>query len=118
MPPAKVKQNCHKARHTFDIYFSSVWVMSSDPRHELGRRGEQAAVEHLLRRGFDIVERNYRTRWGELDIVAYDGSSLIFCEVKARRMPARGGYRRAPASRSTRSTAPSARSCAKWPAAG
>jgi putative endonuclease len=55
--------------------------MSTDPRQELGRRGEQVAVEHLLRRGFDIVERNYRTRWGELDIVAYDGSALIFCEV-------------------------------------
>ena len=86
-----MKQNCHKARHTFDSYFSSVWGMFSDPRHELGRRGEQAAVEHLLRRGFDIVERNYRTRWGELDIVAYDGSALIFCEVKARRVPTRGG---------------------------
>jgi putative endonuclease len=65
--------------------------MSADPRQELGRRGEQVAVEHLLRRGFDIIERNYRTRWGELDIVAYDGSALIFCEVKARRMPTRGG---------------------------
>jgi putative endonuclease len=66
--------------------------MSTDPRHELGRRGEQVAVEHLLRRGFDIVERNYRTRWGELDIVAYDGSALVFCEVKARRAPHRGGH--------------------------
>jgi putative endonuclease len=65
--------------------------MSPDPRQELGRRGEQVAVDHLLRRGFDIIERNYRTRWGELDIVAYDGCALIFCEVKARRMPSRGG---------------------------
>ena len=61
--------------------------MSTDARQELGRRGEQAAVDHLIRRGFSIVERNYRTRWGELDIVAYDGRALVFCEVKARRHP-------------------------------
>ena len=40
------------------------------------------------RRGFAILERNYRTRWGELDLIAYDGRTLAFCEVKARR---RGG---------------------------
>jgi putative endonuclease len=60
-------------------------AMSDDPRHALGRTGERLACEHLERRGFTIVERNYRTRWGELDIVAYDGRTLIFCEVKARR---------------------------------
>jgi len=65
--------------------------MSSDARHELGRRGEQLAVEHLIRRGFSIMERNYRTRWGELDIIAYDGNALVFCEVKARRLPRRSG---------------------------
>jgi putative endonuclease len=56
--------------------------VSDDPRHHLGRLGEQLAAEHLVRRGFRIVERNYRTRWGELDIVAYDGQTLAFCEVK------------------------------------
>ena len=61
--------------------------MSTDPRQTLGRRGEQLAVEHLQRCGFDIVQRNYRTRWGELDIIAFDGRSLVFCEVKARRLP-------------------------------
>ena len=61
-----------------------------DPRPELGRRGEQLAAEHLIRRGFQIVERNYRTRWGELDIVAYDGRTLAFCEVKARRLSTPG----------------------------
>ncbi len=59
--------------------------MSTDVRHRLGSAGEQLAVEHLARRGFDIVERNYRTRWGELDIVAFDGRTLAFCEVKTRR---------------------------------
>lgn len=66
--------------------------MSSDPRHQLGSAGEQLAAEHLARRGFRIVERNYRTRWGELDIVAFDGRTLAFCEVKSRRAGgSRGG---------------------------
>ncbi|HEY1507802.1 MAG TPA: YraN family protein [Solirubrobacteraceae bacterium] len=60
--------------------------MPSDPRRRLGQLGEQLAAEHLLRRGFEIVERNYRTRWGELDIIAYDGRILAFCEVKSRRV--------------------------------
>jgi putative endonuclease len=58
--------------------------VSSDARHRLGALGEQLAAEHLVRRGFRILERNYRTRWGELDIVAYDGHTLAFCEVKTR----------------------------------
>jgi putative endonuclease len=68
----------------------SVRRVSSERRSELGQRGEQLAAEHLIRRGFQILERNYRTRWGELDIVAFDGHTLAFCEVKTRRMPAGG----------------------------
>ena len=64
--------------------------VSPDPRPQLGRLGEQLAAEHLIRRGFQIVERNYRTRWGELDIVAYDGRTLAFCEVKTRRLSPSG----------------------------
>jgi len=60
--------------------------VSDDPRHALGRLGERLAAEHLIRRGFRILERNYRTRWGELDIVAFDGRILSFCEVKTRRL--------------------------------
>lgn len=59
--------------------------MASDPRHALGATGERLAAEHLVRLGYEIVERNYRTRWGELDIVARDGATLAFCEVKTRR---------------------------------
>jgi putative endonuclease len=62
--------------------------MSSDTRQRLGRLGEQLAADHLVRRGFRIVERNYRTRWGELDIVAHGAGALVFCEVKTRRMRA------------------------------
>jgi putative endonuclease len=50
----------------------------------LGAAGEELAVEHLLRRGFAIVERNFRTRWGELDIIAVKGRTIVFCEVKTR----------------------------------
>jgi putative endonuclease len=64
--------------------------VSEDRRARLGRLGEQLAAEHLVRRGFEIVERNYRTRWGELDIIAFDGRTLAFCEVKTRRMAAGG----------------------------
>ena len=64
--------------------------MSTDPRHRLGALGERLAAEHLVRRGFEILERNYRTRWGELDIVAFDGRVLTFCEVKTRRATAAG----------------------------
>lgn len=50
-----------------------------------GRTGERLAVDHLMRLGYEIVERNYRTRWGELDVVARIGTTLVFCEVKTRR---------------------------------
>jgi putative endonuclease len=65
--------------------------VSSDHRPQLGALGEDLAAEHLVRRGFEIVERNYRTRWGELDIVAFDGRTLAFCEVKTRRVSPTGG---------------------------
>jgi putative endonuclease len=59
--------------------------VSLDPRHHLGRLGERMAAEHLERRGYEVVTRNHRTRFGELDIVACDASTLVFCEVKTRR---------------------------------
>ncbi|HWF71884.1 MAG TPA: YraN family protein [Solirubrobacteraceae bacterium] len=65
--------------------------MSTDLRHRLGKHGERLAAEHLVRLGYEIVERNYRTRWGELDIVAFDGTTLAFCEVKTRRSSPMGG---------------------------
>ncbi|MFL5823893.1 MAG: YraN family protein [Solirubrobacteraceae bacterium] len=62
----------------------------TDRRQRLGQTGEALAAQHLVRRGFDILERNYRTRWGELDIVAFDGRVLVFCEVKTRRASVAG----------------------------
>ena len=56
-----------------------------DPRRRLGALGEQLAAEHLERLGYRIVGRNYRTRWGELDLIAHNGRLLAFVEVKTRR---------------------------------
>ncbi|WP_322761325.1 YraN family protein [Frankia sp. Cr2] len=50
----------------------------------LGRFGEDTAVRHLLEGGMEIVDRNWRCAAGEVDIVARDGSCLVFCEVKTR----------------------------------
>jgi putative endonuclease len=54
-------------------------------RITLGKSGENYACRELERRGYAIVARRFRTRSGELDIVARDGETLVFVEVKARR---------------------------------
>jgi putative endonuclease len=60
----------------------------------LGRAGEEIAVVHLQDRGFSLLARNYRTRRGEIDLIAFDGCTLIFVEVKTQRMePAQGQVR-------------------------
>ncbi len=54
-------------------------------RAETGRRGEELAAAHLVRRGFRILDRNVRGRYGEIDLVASDGAVLAFVEVKTTR---------------------------------
>ena len=49
-----------------------------------GSEKEERAAEYLRSRGFQIVERNYRCRQGEIDIIGYDGEYLVFVEVKYR----------------------------------
>ena len=51
----------------------------------LGDRGEAAVAESLARKGFAILERNYRTPMGEIDLIARDGRTLAFVEVKTRK---------------------------------
>ena len=51
----------------------------------LGKTGEDLACRELERRGYAIVARRYRCRGGELDIIARDGRTTVFVEVKARR---------------------------------
>lgn len=50
----------------------------------LGRRGEDLAAAHLNDLGLVVLERNYRSRRGEIDIIARDGNILVICEVKTR----------------------------------
>jgi putative endonuclease len=67
--------------------------MTND-RQALGRRGEVLAAAHLERHGWRIVERNHRTREGEIDLIATRRGTLAFCEVKTlvrrRAPPGRG----------------------------
>lgn len=56
-----------------------------DPRQQLGLDGEQLAADALVARGYVVLARRYRTRFGELDIIARDDDTLVFVEVKARR---------------------------------
>jgi putative endonuclease len=55
-----------------------------------GRKGERLACRFLLKQGFDILARRYRSRSGELDIIAYEGDTLVFIEVKTRSSAAFG----------------------------
>ena len=57
----------------------------------IGSEGERAAAEFLEARGYRILERNYRTRLGEIDLVAEEGRTLVFVEVKVRRNDRFGG---------------------------
>jgi putative endonuclease len=56
-----------------------------DDRKQLGRWGEDLAANHLTSAGCTILARNWRTRHGEIDIIARDGESIAFVEVKTRR---------------------------------
>ncbi|MEV4895098.1 YraN family protein [Nonomuraea sp. NPDC055795] len=53
-------------------------------KQDLGRQGEQLAVTYLQSEGMEIIERNWRCRHGEIDIIARDGPTLVVVEVKTR----------------------------------
>ena len=57
---------------------------------KLGQRGEWLAVEFLKKTGYKIIKQNYKTRIGEIDIIADDGGTLVFVEVKTRESIAYG----------------------------
>ena len=54
-------------------------------RIAIGHRAETKAVAYLRRRGYRIVKRNYRCKFGEIDIIAEQGGMLVFVEVRSRR---------------------------------
>ena len=64
--------------------------MSADDRRALGAAGESAVARWYADAGYRILDRNWRCRDGELDLVAARGSTLVFCEVKTRRSTAFG----------------------------
>ena len=59
-------------------------------RIRTGKQGEDLAAAHLAENGYRILERNYRSVFGEIDIVAEEGDTLVFVEVKSRRSEAYG----------------------------
>lgn len=66
----------------------------TDPRRRIGAHAEELVAHRLLAAGWEILERNARSRHGELDIVARDGRALVFVEVKAGREGNRFGPER------------------------
>ena len=59
--------------------------MAKDIRRDLGDRGEDLAAGFLKKQGYKILERNYRTPLGEVDLIARHRGALVFIEVKTRR---------------------------------
>jgi putative endonuclease len=57
----------------------------SDSRQKFGKQSEAAALGYLEKNGYRILEQNYRTQRGEIDIIAQDGDTLVFAEVKSRK---------------------------------
>jgi len=60
------------------------WLAERFPKKSLGRRGEDAATRFLKRLGYRILVRGLDSRLGELDIIAVDGRTIVFVEVKTR----------------------------------
>jgi putative endonuclease len=58
--------------------------MPVDQRRAVGSLGERLAEAHLVRSGYRVLERNHRTRLGELDLIASRRGCIVFCEVRAR----------------------------------
>ncbi|OGP49178.1 MAG: YraN family protein [Deltaproteobacteria bacterium RBG_13_43_22] len=57
---------------------------AENPRGRVGRKGEDLAFELLKKRGYKVLERNFKSPLGEIDIIAREGRSLAFVEVKTR----------------------------------
>jgi len=64
--------------------------MERESTRAIGRDGEEIAAEYLRNNGYRIVEKNYKNRFGEIDIIAKDGNTVVFIEVKTRNTPSYG----------------------------
>lgn len=90
-----------------------VWAHEDVDSHATGSLGEQLAVEHLSGQGLQILTRNWRCRYGELDVIACEAATrtVVFVEVKTRTGDGYGGLAQAV-------TEGKVRSCAAWPGCG
>lgn len=82
---------CDETVNVGEVYYEG----DEGPRHsrhniEMGRSGEAAAARYLERAGYEILERNWECQFGEADIIAQDGLTLVFVEVKTRSSIAKG----------------------------
>jgi putative endonuclease len=66
-----------------------IFAMAPAHNQAVGALGEQLALEHYERLGFQLLERNHRTRMGEIDLIVRDRQTIVFVEVKSRRS---GGF--------------------------
>jgi putative endonuclease len=64
--------------------YNSIIMINNLFKRDEGRRGEDIAADYLRKLGFQIIDRNFRIRGGEIDIIALDGDTLVFIEVKTR----------------------------------
>ncbi len=65
--------------------------MTQEGRKESGQEGEALAAQFLKKQGYQIIEQNFRCRYGEIDLIAWDQGTLVFIEVKMRASSAFGG---------------------------
>lgn len=70
-----------------DIYSDQINIHNMAQHNELGKKGEELAVEHLTKKGYTILETNYRYLKAEVDIIARKGEVLVAVEVKTRSTP-------------------------------
>ena len=84
-------------RSWLSVSIRTVCVMTSWTRAEIGALGEQLAVEHLQSLGLRVLTRNWRCRYGELDVIAADDAAriVVFVEVKTRTSDQFGGVEQA-----------------------
>jgi putative endonuclease len=84
--PTTQTYNLYVRKHSFvESNTSSATQPKKAARQGLGRTGERLAAETLIEQGYRILERNFRCRHGEIDLVAEDQHDLVFVEVKTRR---------------------------------
>ena len=85
MTATQSKNTDGKRRETADIGSGSNSKSAAEARRELGQRGEAAAAVFLQNLGQRIIAQNWRCRFGEVDLIAQDGDTTVFCEVKTRK---------------------------------